>query len=64
MNLLAEIVVQSHLSDSTIEMEFNPSLALHRIRFVKFIVSRLGGNLTKQINPDELYKEFLEKEGE
>ena len=64
MNLLAEIVVQSHLSDSTIEMGFNPSLAMKRIRFVKFIVSRLGGDLTKRINPEELYQEFLEKEGE
>lgn len=64
MNLLAEIVVQSHLSDSTIEMGFNPSLAMTRIKFVKFIVNRLNGDLTKRINPDELYKEFLEKEGE
>ena len=64
MNLLAEIVVQSHLSYSTIEMGFNPSLAMTRIKFVKFIVNRLNGDLTKRINPDELYKEFLEKEGE
>ena len=64
MNLLAEIVVQSHLSDSTIEMSFNPSLAMKRIRFAKFIINRLDGDLTKRINPDDLWKEFLEKEGE
>ena len=64
MNLLAEIVVQSHLSDSTIEISFNPSLAMKRIRFVKFIINRLDGDLTKRINPEDLWKEFLEKEGE
>ena len=60
----AEIVVQSHLSDSLIELGFNVTQVRTRLRFVKFVVSKCNGDLTQEIDPDVLFKEFskLEKE--
>ena len=65
MKVSAEIVVQSHLSDACIELDTNikwdsnTKLAEHRIRFVKYLVDILEGNLQQQIDSDELYRDFI-----
>ena len=57
----AKIVVMSHLSDSKIEMFTNPEIAQKRIEFVKFLILKLNGDLTKDIEPDELWNKFINK---
>lgn len=64
----AKIVVASHLSDMSMEMNMeceNPKAteelretAKLRLNFVKFLINKLNGDLTQDIDPDELFEEF------
>ena len=54
------IVVNSHLSDSLIEMGFNPELASQRIRFVK-VLTNMFSDLSQRIEEDELNRIWKEK---
>lgn len=55
----ARIVVMSHLSDAqehcyrTMNVE-----AVMRINFAKYIILKTGGDLSKEINPDQYWDEF------
>ncbi len=60
MKMSAELVVQSHLSDALIETAFDQKQANHRIRFVKFLIHELNGNLDTRIDPEAMYEEFTE----
>ena len=55
----AEIVVQSHLSDSLIELGINIQQVKTRVRFVKFVISHCKGDLTQEIDPVALFNEFV-----
>ncbi len=61
MKMSAELVVQSHLSDALIETAFYPKQANNRIRFVKFLISKLRGKLDTQIDPEAMYEVFILK---
>lgn len=50
-----EIVILSHLSDSSIEISINPELARKRIEFVKHLVLELGSGV-KTKTEEELDK--------
>jgi hypothetical protein len=54
------IVINSHLSDSLIEMSFNPELAKNRIRFVKILTHRFS-DLNQRVSEDELNKIWKEE---
>ena len=54
------IVVNSHLSDSLIEIGFNPELARQRIRFVK-VLTNMFSDLSQRIEEDELNRIWKEK---
>lgn len=54
-----QIVVNSHLSDSLIEMSFNPQLAAQRIRFVK-VLTNMFQDLDQRIEEDELNRIWVE----
>lgn len=54
------IVINSHLSDSLIEMSFNPELAKDRIRFVKILTHRFS-DLNQRVSEDELNKIWKEE---
>ena len=54
------IVVNSHLSDSLIEIGFNPELASKRIRFVK-VLTNMFSDLSQRIEEDELNRIWKEK---
>ena len=54
------IVVNSHLSDSLIEIGFNPELASQRIRFVK-VLTNMFSDLSQRIEEDELNRIWKEK---
>jgi len=56
------IVVNSHLSDSLIEVTFNPKLAKDRIRFVKILINRYP-NLDQRISEETLNKIWEEEIG-
>jgi hypothetical protein len=56
------IVVNSHLSDSLIEVTFNPELAKDRIRFVKILINRYP-NLDQRISEETLNKIWEEEIG-
>lgn len=57
----ASIVVMSHLSDAQEFLTGNCVFAKDaktRINFAKYIIFHTGGDLTKKINPDQLWSEF------
>lgn len=56
----AKIVVMSHLSDvqNEVNMQGNENMVNDRLNFVKYIMFHCSGDLTKEINPDELWKKF------
>lgn len=54
------IVINSHLSDALIEMEFNPELSAKRIRFVK-VLTNMFSDLNIRVTEDELNKIWKEK---
>lgn len=54
-----DIVIQSHLSDALIEMNFNNQQAQDRIQFVKFLINKypdLSMEISNEIL-DDLYDE-------
>jgi hypothetical protein len=55
-----QIVINSHLSDSLIEISFNPQLAKDRIRFVKILTNRFP-DLSERIEEDVLNKIWQEE---
>lgn len=59
MIISALTVIQSHLSDSLIELSTNKEQVAHRIGFIGFLLKRLNGDLTCRIDPDEMYEEYL-----
>ena len=54
---MVSIVMQSHLSDAMIEMNFNPEQANHRLRFVKYLINMFP-DTNKKVDIDEVYKQF------
>lgn len=58
----ASMIVMSHLSDAQFEINIAndgaKDTANNRLNFVKYIILKLGGDLTKEINPDELWNEY------
>lgn len=65
MEVKASIVVQSHLSDSLVEITSTSGVtAIARLRFVKYIINECKGDLNQEINADELWEEFYAKENE
>lgn len=56
-----QIVINSHLSDSLIEISYNPQLAKDRIRFVKILTIRYN-DLNERIDEEELNKIWNEME--
>ena len=60
MTTKASIVVMSHLSDAQeeIKMGYANNGVIHNINFVKFIVLKTDGDLTKEIDANELWVEF------
>ncbi len=59
MKVKATIVVMSHLSDASLEKN-NVVKQLLRIRFVKYIIHKIDGNLNQDIDADKMYNDFLE----
>jgi len=59
-SITLSIVINSHLSDSLIEVSFNPELAKDRIRFVKILTNRFS-DLNQRISEDELNKIWREE---
>jgi len=53
MTIKVKIAVQSHLSDSLIEVEANPGMAMRRIIFVKFLLAKYP-DLNAEVEEDEL----------
>jgi len=62
MEVKAEIVVMSHLSDvqelSGYSGDYYSDINL-RINFAKYIILNLKGNLNQDIDPDKMYNDFL-----
>jgi hypothetical protein len=66
MKMKASMVVMSHLSD--MQEEFYSSLnsiddVPETANFLKYIIFVTGGDLRKEIDPDQLYKDFLKEFG-
>lgn len=53
MTTYLDTVIQSHLSDASIEISFNPELAKKRMQFIKFLISKYP-NTDTIISKDEL----------
>jgi len=53
MTIKVKIAIQSHLSDSLIEVETNPYMAQRRIAFAKFLLAKYP-DLNTEIEEDEL----------
>lgn len=49
-----EMAILSHLSDASIEVNFNPELAQKRINFVKYLIFHFKGDLTEMVSVDDL----------
>jgi len=58
----ASMVVMSHLSDAQELIGFVcGSEASERINFAKYIILQTKGDLTQEIDADEMYKRFTER---
>jgi hypothetical protein len=59
----ASIVVMSHLSDAQEQNRMGNSEAIRstnvHINFAKYVILQTGGDLTKEIDPDIMWDEFL-----
>ena len=51
------LVIQSHLSDSLIEVFINPTQARERLHFVKYLVNMFP-NTDVEIDVTEVYEQF------
>ena len=61
----AQLIVMSHLSDaqqlsSFKDLKDNNRIVLE-INFAKFIIMQTKGDLTIEIDPDEMWNKFLER---
>jgi len=66
MEIKAVIVVMSHLTDALVEVDcsdYRYSEGKQRIRFAKYIIHKLDGNLNQDIDADKMYSDFLDFEG-
>ena len=60
MKLKASLVVMSHLSDAQEMLSHsNFAWANDHITFAKFVILQCKGDLTKEIDADELWSEFV-----
>ena len=62
-NVKASLVAMSHLSDvqETLSMNTTDIVVMNRdINFVKWLILKLKGNLTKEIDVDKMWKEFVD----
>jgi len=61
----AKIVIMSHLSDIKIEAgcpDFETrNNAIVRAEFCKWVILKTGGDLNKEIDPDKMFQEFLNR---
>ena len=63
MTTKASIVVMSHLSDAQEIISHSSGIeAKKHINFVKFIILKTDGDLTKEIDADELWSEFIQRQ--
>lgn len=62
MNVNAEIVVMSHLSDAQ-ELMNNAGNreANMRINFARFVILQCNGNLNQEIDPDAMFEKYQKK---
>ena len=61
-NVKANIVVMSHLNDAEKLITLkNWVEASKHINFVKYILIRISGNMTKKIDADKLWSEFIQQ---
>ena len=58
----AQFTVASHLSDAQFELSFSPAKAAARMDFAKFIIFWCEGDLSQDINPQELWTVFAEQQ--
>ncbi|HLO91586.1 MAG TPA: hypothetical protein VK172_10525 [Lentimicrobium sp.] len=62
MIMKAQMVVMSHLSDAQELIGFTcGSEASDRINFAKYIILKTDGDLTKEIDPDQMYEDYLNR---
>jgi hypothetical protein len=60
MKLKASLVVMSHLSDAQEMLSHsNPQWANDHINFAKYVIMKCKGDLTKEIDADELWLEYM-----
>lgn len=59
--ILAQIVVMSHLSDAKLDRIHQPKLCDQRIEFAKFVINKLEGDLTLNIDVDLLWEDFIDR---
>ena len=62
-NVKASLVAMSHLSDvqEVLFMNTADTTVMNRdINFVKWLILKLKGNLSKEIDADKMWKEFVD----
>ena len=57
MKIRVSLVIQSHLNDAMIEIQYNPELAQSRLEFVKYLV-HMFPYTDEEIDVDVVYKQF------
>jgi hypothetical protein len=61
----AQLIVMSHLSDAqqlaTMGSKFSTKQSVQEINFAKFIIMQTNGDLTIEIDPDQMWEKFLER---
>lgn len=62
MNLKANMVVFSHLSDIQESADYLSVERNEKINFVKYIINQCGGNLNIEIDADAMWNEFSTEE--
>jgi len=58
MKTQVSFVIKSHLNDAMIEMETNPTQALKRLQFVKYLVHMYPDTDKKIIDVEVVYTQF------
>jgi hypothetical protein len=61
METKASMVVMSHLSDAQATISSDKSESNDHINFAKFIILKTNGDLTKEIDPDKLWEEYINR---
>jgi hypothetical protein len=57
MKVRVSLVIQSHLNDTMIEIQYNPELAQSRLEFVKYLV-HMFPYTDEEIDVDVVYEQF------